>query len=96
LGNTDSRIEAISEISSGILDDFFDHPERLPPVLIQHGKENTVVSVNEAYRLQRLLENNHVVNKLYIYDGFHYVFPAKGQTVALERSGEFFDEYLRH
>jgi dipeptidyl aminopeptidase/acylaminoacyl peptidase len=96
LGNTDSRIGAISEISSGIPDDFFDHPERLPPVLIQHGKEDTVVSVNEAYRLQRLLENNHVVNKLYVYDGFHHVFPAKGQTVALERSGEFFDEYLRH
>ncbi|MGA9901962.1 MAG: prolyl oligopeptidase family serine peptidase, partial [Terriglobales bacterium] len=69
--------------------------KRLCPVLILHGEKDSTVPVEEAYRLQKLLEKKQIPYEIKIYPTVGHGFDE--QTVwqdAGQRSLQFLQKYL--
>ncbi len=67
---------------------------RLPPTLILHGDADTVVPVDEAYSLQKALEERKVPYELEIFPGEGHDFSAETRARADARTLAFFQKYL--
>ena len=94
LAARDRRIAAVSEFSGGAPELPVASLRQLPPMLIQHGELDTVVPVQEAYRLERILREANVPCQTLIYPGEgHYLDSATRERI-LERTLEFFHTYL--
>jgi dienelactone hydrolase len=91
----DSRIRAVSEYGGGVRLRGGDDPRRLPPVLIQHGGSDSIVSVAEALGLARMLSENAICHEVRIYDGLDHYLNTKARGEAQWRSIRFFDRALR-
>lgn len=94
LATRDSRIIAVAEFFGGLAPPFAADAAKLPPVLVLHGDQDPVVSVEEARKLQNLLEQNRIPHEVKIYPGQGHHFTGLAQIDALGRVVAFFRRYL--
>jgi acetyl esterase/lipase len=92
---TDARIKAVSEYGGGMRLREGDNPRNLPPVLIQHGGNDSIVPVSEARRLAQLLADSGVPFNIHIYEGLEHYLNTKARAEALAHSIQFFNQYLK-
>ena len=95
LGIEDKRIRAIVELSGGIPLGW-EHrlTSAMPPTLVLHGAADDVVPVEEAHKLQALLEDRRVVHEVEIFAEQTHWFAGAGRMELLTRSAAFLDRYL--
>ena len=91
----DRRIRAVSEYAGGIRLHDDDDPGNLPPVLILHGKDDRIVPVSEALRLQKVLADHHVPYTINLYQGLNH-YPASTARTEIEQTViQFFNVRLK-
>jgi carboxymethylenebutenolidase len=71
------------------------NPTRLPPVLVLHGDADTNVPVEEAYKLEQILQEASVSYEMKIYPGAGHGFRGDDREDALKRTVEFFDTHVK-
>jgi carboxymethylenebutenolidase len=75
----DQKIAAVVDFFGGLPEDKRAKVKKLPPVLVLHGDEDTVVSVKEAQALQTMLDARQLEGVVQIYPGVGHMFlDAKG------------------
>jgi carboxymethylenebutenolidase len=91
----DPRIKAVVEFFGGMPREMNLFMRRLCPVLILHGDADATVSVEEAYKLQRLMEKKGIAYEIKIYPGVGHGF--EDQTIwrdAAQRSLQFLRSHV--
>jgi len=91
----DRRVSAVVENFGGWPEWEELNPARLPPVLILHGDADRNVSVEEAYKLDRMLQRAGVSYEMKIYAGADHGFRGADRDDALKRTIEFFDTHVK-
>jgi carboxymethylenebutenolidase len=71
------------------------NPARLPPVLILHGDADPIVSVDQAYKLEEILQQAFVPYQMQIYPGAGHGFRGADGEDALRRTLEFLDTHVK-
>lgn len=94
LATRDRRIIAVAEFFGGLAEPFAADAAKLPPVLVLHGDQDPVVPVEEARKLEKLLEKNRIPHEVKIYPGQGHHFTGLAQIDALRRVVGFFRQYL--
>jgi dienelactone hydrolase len=94
LATQDRRIVAVAELFGGMAEHFAGDAAKLPPVLVLHGARDTVVPVERAYELERLLQQHRVPYQIKIYPDQGHVFEGLAQLDAMRRIARFFKSYL--
>jgi carboxymethylenebutenolidase len=94
LATQDSRIAAVAELFGGLTEHFAGDAARLPPVLILHGARDSIVPVERAHELERLLQQHRVPYQIKIYPDQGHVFEGLAQLDAMRRVAGFFRDYL--
>lgn len=94
LAMRDARIVAVAEFFGGLAEPFIADAAKFPPVLVLHGEQDPVVPVEEARRLERLLEQNRIPHEIKLYPGQGHHFTGLAQVDALRRVVGFFRQYL--
>jgi dienelactone hydrolase len=95
LSMKEKRIKSVSEYGGGLRIRKDDDPSKLPPVLIQHGDADTIVPVEEAVRLAKVLSEDGVRYKIKIYEGLNH-YPSTNFREQVENlSIQFFDNTLK-
>jgi carboxymethylenebutenolidase len=91
----DPRVKAVVEFFGGMPKEMNFFMRRLCPVLILHGEADPTVPVEEAYRLQKLLEKKGIAYEIKIYPGAGHGFEDQAiwQDAAL-RSLQFLQNVL--
>ena len=89
------RLRAVIELSGGIAPGFEGRfSPSMPPVLVLHGEDDTVVPVAEARKLARLLENVGAEHQVRIMPGENHWFSAAAQGQILMSCAGFLGKYL--
>ncbi|HWQ36172.1 MAG TPA: dienelactone hydrolase family protein [Blastocatellia bacterium] len=90
----DERIKAVAELSgfypslgSGMI-------ERLPPVLILHGADDSLIPVDEAYRIEREVRALKTPYEIKIYPSQGHGLTGQAADDALNRTADFLGRYL--
>jgi dienelactone hydrolase len=92
----DGRVKAVVEFFGGMPKEMNLFMRRFCPVLILHGDADATVPVEEAYKLQKLLEKKHVPYEIKIYPGVGHGFGDQAVWQdAGQRSLEFLQKYLQ-
>ena len=91
----DRRVSAVVEYYGGFpvweaLD-----PSQLPPVLVLHGDADRNVKVDEAHRLEQILQQAGVVHEVHIYPGAGHGFRGDHAEDAMRRTLEFFGAHMK-
>ncbi|HZU31112.1 MAG TPA: dienelactone hydrolase family protein [Candidatus Angelobacter sp.] len=95
LATQDSRIAAVAELFGGLAEHFLPNAGKLPPVLILHGGKDTVVPVDRAYELERVLQQHKIPYAMHIYPDQGHVFQGFSQFDAMRRVADFFRTHLK-
>ncbi len=90
----DGRIKVVVDFFGGFPREMKLFMRRLCPVLILHGDADEIVPVQEAYRLQELLEKKGIAHEIKIYPGLGHGFGADLWRDAGLRSLQFLQKYL--
>jgi dienelactone hydrolase len=90
----DHRVKAVVEFFGGMPKEMNLFMRRLCPVLILHGEADPTVPVEEAYRLQKLLEKKGIPYEIKIYPGAGHGFESEIWRDAGLRSLQFLQKYL--
>lgn len=90
----DPRIKAVVEFFGGMPKEMNLFRRRLCPVLILHGEADATVPVEEAYKLQKLLEKKRIPYEMKIYPGAGHGFEAEVWRDASPRSVQFLKKHL--
>ena len=90
----DRRVSAVVENFGGWPEWEELNPARLPPVLVLHGDADRNVSVDEAYKLEQILQRTGVPHEVHIYPGAGHGFRGDDREDALRRTVQFFDTHL--
>jgi len=90
----DGRIKAVVEFFGGLPREMKLFMRRLCPTLILHGDADPTVPVEEAYNLQRLLEEKGIPYEMKIYPGAGHGFENEVWLDAGVRSLEFLRKHL--
>jgi carboxymethylenebutenolidase len=90
----DPRIRVVVEFFGGMPKEMNLFMRRLCPVLILHGEVDATVPVEEAYRLQKLLERKGIEYEMKIYPGEGHGFETEIWRDAGFRSLQFLKKYL--
>jgi dienelactone hydrolase len=91
----DPRVQAVVEFFGGMPKEMNLFMRRLCPVLILHGEADATVPVEEAYKLQKLLEKKGIPYEIKIYPGVGHGF--EDQTIWRDaglRSLQFLQKHL--
>jgi len=91
----DHRVQAVVEFFGGMPKEMNLFMRRLCPVLILHGEADATVPVEEAYKLQKLLEKKGIPYEIKIYPGVGHGF--EDQTIWRDaglRSLQFLQKHL--
>ncbi|HMD17910.1 MAG TPA: dienelactone hydrolase family protein [Terriglobales bacterium] len=92
----DPRVQAVVEFFGGMPKEMNLFMRRLCPVLILHGEADSTVPVDEAYKLQKLLEKKGIPYEIKIYPAVGHGF--EDQTIWRDaglRSLQFLQKYLK-
>jgi carboxymethylenebutenolidase len=95
LAMQDKRIKSVSEYGGGLRMREGDDTSKLPPVLIQHGAADTIVPVEEAIRLAKVLSEQSVRYTIKIYEGLNHYPSANFREQVEELSIDFFEKTLK-
>jgi carboxymethylenebutenolidase len=94
----DNRVKAVAEYYGGMSDDFQQTVTHMPPTLILHGDQDSVIPVSQAYDLHKFLRKLGASSELRIYPGQEHGFDSNGDPAAAkdawQRMLAFFDRYL--
>ena len=90
----DSRVKVVVEFFGGLPKEMKLFMRRLCPVLILHGETDSIVPVEEAYQLQKLLEKKGIPYEIKIYPGAGHGFDDEVWRDAGMRSLQFLRKYL--
>ncbi|MGA3088162.1 MAG: dienelactone hydrolase family protein [Terriglobales bacterium] len=90
----DPRIKAVVEFFGCMPKEMNLFMRRLCPVLILHGEDDRTVPVEEAHRLQKLLERKQIPYEIKIYPGEGHGFESEIWRDAGLRSLQFLQKYL--
>lgn len=91
----DDRIKAVVEYFGGLPQEFSAGLRRMPPVLILHGQDDSVVPVAEAARLEAVLKPLNVPYEKKIYSGAGHVFSGMTLLDAAQRTVGFLRKHLK-
>lgn len=95
LGIEDARIRAVVELSGGVPPGWEERiGPQTAPILILHGEQDDVVPVDEAYKLQRLLEGQGVAHEMELFINQGHWFQAAAQAEILMRCASFLRQHL--
>lgn len=85
----------IVEVSGGLPESYASQATRLlPPTLVLHGEQDTVVPIREAHRLDELLTRLGVVHEMHILKGEGHWFSSAAQWQLLVPVSSFLGRYL--
>jgi dienelactone hydrolase len=90
----DPRVKAVVELAGAIDKEHAGLVKRLPPILILHADEGRRVPVENAFRLEEILQQLGVRHEMKIYRGQGHVLSAASQADAAARAVRFFQENL--
>lgn len=90
----DERVNAVVEYFGGLPEEFVAGLRRMPPVLILHGQDDSVVPVAEASRLESVLKPLNVPYEKKIYPGAGHVFSGLTLLDAAQRTLAFLRKHL--
>ena len=90
----DPRVACVAELFGGLPEHFVKDAGKLPPTLILHGDSDGTVSVDEAHKLNALLEQHNIPHEMKIYSGQGHHFTGLVQMDALRRIVSFFQQHL--
>ena len=90
----DKRIKAVVEFFGGLPREMKLFMRRLCPVLILHGEADSIIPVEEAYQLQRVLEKKGIAYEMKIYPGAGHGFENEIWRDAGLRSLRFLQQHL--
>jgi len=91
----DRRVSALVENFGGLPQHEALDWSRLPPVLILHGDADRIVSVEEAHKLDELLDQANVSHEVKIYHGAGHGFRGDDLADASKCTVEFLDKYVK-
>ena len=91
----DPRVKVVVEFFGGLPREMKLFMRRLCPVLILHGEADTTIPVEEAYNLQKLLEEKGIPCEIKIYPGAGHGFEDEIWRDAGARSLHFLQKYLQ-
>lgn len=92
----DERITAAVSLMGGMPDYFIDHVRQMPPTLLLHGEDDSVVPVTEAYKTERILKALGTKYELKIYKDQGHSFRGLSQFDALTRTMSFLNANLKN
>jgi dienelactone hydrolase len=96
LAMKEMRIKSLSEYGGGLRIMKGDDPNKLPPVLIQHGDADTIVPVEEAVHLAKVLSHNSLHYEIKIYKGLNHYPSTKFREQVEDLSIQFFNNTLKN
>ena len=91
----DNRIDAVVEIAGGLFRGYEKRTQRVPPLLILHGRADQRVRVENAFELARVARARGRVPALKIYEGEGHVLSRAAMEDASARALRFFDTHLQ-
>ena len=91
----DPRVKGIVEFFGGLPEALADRAGSMPPTLILHGDADTVVPVQQARDLERLLKARNVTYDLHIYEGAGHGFFGADGFDCVRRTVAFLDKHVR-
>ena len=95
LAATESRLRAAIELSGGMPPGFEGHlSPAMPPLLVLHGGEDTIVPVSEAHRLLHLLKQAGAPHESEIFPEETHWFAPAAQARLLLTAGAFLNRHL--
>jgi dienelactone hydrolase len=94
LSSRDYRIDAVVNMSGALRGNNLPESNHLPPTLALHGAKDNLVPVSRARSLDKYLKTLGVPHEVVIYPDQGHFFRGKAQTDALQRSADFFGNYL--
>ncbi len=95
VASQDPRAAAVVECFGGLPDFFAQGVQRMPPVLILHGQADVLVSVQEAHKLERLLQEKGWPYEIKVYPGQGHTFTPDVLQDVVRRGLAFLDRYLK-
>ncbi|MGE5321439.1 MAG: alpha/beta hydrolase family protein [Actinomycetota bacterium] len=95
LATQEPRIAAVAELFGGLPEHFMQEAGKLPPVLILHGRRDTVVPPAEAEKLEAVLKRHQIPFEIKIYSDQGHHFTGLAQLDALRRVVGFFRRHLQ-
>jgi len=93
VASVDPRVKAVVEFFGGMPEELQGFT-RMPAVLILHGKEDPIVPVSEATRLQQLLERAGTPYEMKLYPGAGHSFNGLQLLDAGQRAVKFLKKHL--
>jgi carboxymethylenebutenolidase len=94
VASVDPRVKAVVEFFGGLPKEMSFFMRRLCPVLILHGEQDSIVPVEEAYQLQKVLEKKGIPYEIKIYPGAGHGFAPEDWRDAALRSWQFLQKHL--
>jgi dienelactone hydrolase len=94
LGSQQSRVKAVVDFFGGMPDHFAEQVRHLPPVLILHGDQDTVVPVTEAHKIETLYRARQAPYEMKIYPNANHGFNGFNMLDAGQRTYFFLKKYL--
>ncbi|HET7345823.1 MAG TPA: prolyl oligopeptidase family serine peptidase [Acidobacteriaceae bacterium] len=95
LGIGDPTLRVVIELSGGIPPGWEDRvTAAMPPTLVLHGAEDTMVPVSEAYKLQRVLKERGARCQTEIFPRENHWFSPQAGPKLLMTCGAFLARYL--
>jgi carboxymethylenebutenolidase len=91
----DRRVSAVVENFGGLPEWEDLNLGRLPPVLILHGDADRNVRVQEAYKLDHVLQEWGVSHEMHIYAGAGHGFRGAEREDSIKRTLDFFDLHVK-
>jgi len=89
------RVKAVVEYFGGLPGFFTRDIKVMPPTLILHGAADKIVSVDEAYALEKLFKSKNLPYEIKIYPDQGHGFSGTASVDALQRTIAFFDKNLK-
>ncbi len=94
LGSQQSRVKAVVDFFGGMPDHFAEQVRHLPPVLILHGDQDTVVPVKEAHKIEALYRAREAPYEIKVYPNANHGFNGFNMLDAGQRTYFFLKKYL--
>ena len=95
LAARDARVSTVVSLMGGMPADFISEARRMPPTLLLHGEDDSVVPVREAYAVEALLKQLGSKHELKVYPGQGHSFRGMAQADALMRTLRFLSRHLK-
>jgi carboxymethylenebutenolidase len=89
------RIAALVSVSSGVSTWFPANPSRMPPLLIVHSRDDTIVPLSDALHLAEIARRLAVEPRLVLYDGKNHLLTGAVATAADAEIAAFLARVLR-